>query len=122
MNNETTTPEIVPEVLPESPPEIMHEIMPEILEAEWDDGQMMALFDDLNRGAEVSHVQVRSSASVGPRDKQVTLSEARDLFSNREATAIQIQYSFDGQAWCDTLMVGEHTTKIIRTRQQFQNQ
>jgi hypothetical protein len=92
------------------------EILPEILEAEWDHGQVMALFDDLSRGAEVSHVQVRSNNSNRPQDQRATLDEASEMFRDRAAKAIQIQYRFDGQAWCDTLMVGEHTTKIIRTR------
>lgn len=98
------------------------EVLPEILEAEWDDGQVMALFDDLNRGAEVRHVQVRSAGSAGsagPQDRQVALDEACQLFRNRQVAAVQIQYNFEGEAWCDTLMVGQHTTKIIRTRQQF---
>lgn len=89
---------------------------PEMLEAQWDRDQVNALFDDLSAGAQVEHVQVRSSARGGPNDRAVTLEEARELFDSQDAKAIQIRYRFEEDTWCDTLMVQSDTVKIIRTR------
>jgi len=95
---------------------------PEILEAEWDYEQVDALFDDLDNGAEIQHVQVRSASSDGPanqpsqRDQAVTLREAQSLLKRGDAKAIQIRYAFDNESWCDTLMIGPNTIRIIRTR------
>lgn len=92
---------------------------PEILEAEWDHDQVDALFDDLEKGAEIQHVQVRSKPKDGPGDRAVTLRAAQELLRSGDAKAIQIRYSFNEQSWCDTLMVGPSTIRIIRTANAF---
>jgi len=91
------------------------------LEAEWDREQVNALFDDLQgaaelQQAEIHHVQVRTSAPNSPKDHQTTLGEARQLLASGEARAIQIRYTFNGETWCDTLMVFPELIRIIRTR------
>lgn len=92
-------------------------IEPEILEAQWDRQQVAALFHDLQQGdlqhrVVIQHVQVRSSLG----DRSMPLAEAQTLFAQGDAKAIQIRYQFDGQLWCDTLMVEPETTKVIRTQ------
>jgi len=89
---------------------------PELLEAEWDHAQVDALFDDLQQGAKIHHVQVRKTAQGRPQDCQTTLDEARTLLHLGAAKAIQIRYTFDDQNWCDTLMVLPQSIRIIRTR------
>ena len=89
---------------------------PEILEAYWDRDQVDALFDDLKQGADVSHVQVRTTSShQRPADATVTLEQARELLDDNHAKAIQIYYEYEGKAWCDTLMPMADTMHIIRT-------
>ncbi|TWU48661.1 hypothetical protein Poly51_45620 [Rubripirellula tenax] len=90
----------------------MNEPLPEILQAEWSSDQVMQLFADLSAGAVVQHVQLKSSRSDGT----VTLQNAVSAFAAREAQAIQIRYDFEGESWCDTIMPGDPTTKIIRNR------
>lgn len=97
-----------------------HETPPP-LEAEWDREQVNALFDDLQRAeetkqAEIHHLQVRTSSPSTPKDYQTTLQDARRLLETGEARAIQIRYTFDGELWCDTLMVFPESIRIIRTR------
>ncbi|GAA4443530.1 hypothetical protein [Novipirellula rosea] len=89
---------------------------PEILEAHWDREQVVQLFHDLSEGANVQHVQVRAASDGRAADQSVTLLEAKALFEQGEARAIQIRYDFDEQNWCDTLMVKPDEVHIIRTR------
>ncbi len=89
---------------------------PEILEAHWDREQVVQLFHDLSEGANVQHVQVRTVSDSRSQDQAVTLLEAKELLEKDEARAIQIRYDFDGQNWCDTLMVKPDEVHIIRTR------
>ncbi len=88
------------------------EPLPEILQAEWSADQVFQLFDDLRDGSDVQHVQMKSTQT----DATVTLSEARDAFAVKEAIAIQVRYVFENEMWCDTIMPGDPTTKIIRNR------
>ncbi|WP_153555535.1 hypothetical protein [Roseimaritima sediminicola] len=86
--------------------------LPEILQAEWARDQVLQLFADLAAGADVQHVQLRSSAT----DAAVALAEAQAAFAAGDAQAIQVRYVFEGEMWCDTIMPGNPTTKIIRNR------
>jgi hypothetical protein len=87
------------------------DLQPQVLQAQWDREQVNALFDDLQQGAEIQRVQARPSK----QDSGVTLQEARQLLEQGEATAIQIRYRYDGQDWCDTLIVGAESIRIVRT-------
>lgn len=86
--------------------------LPEILQAEWAKDQVQQLFDDLRDGANVQHVQLRSTNT----DATVTLAEAKLAFDCGEAKAIQVRYSFENERWCDTILPGDPTTKIVRNR------
>ncbi len=88
------------------------EPLPEILEAEWAKDQVLQLFDDLQAGADVHHVQLKTATS----DSSVTLAEALRSFIATDAHAIQVRYQFENEMWCDTIMPGDPTTKIIRNR------
>ena len=90
--------------------------LPEILEAHWDLEQVTNLFEDLQQGADVQHVQVRTASDECTEDRVVTLGRARELMRNGEAKAIQIRYEFDEKVWCDTMMIGADDVRIIRTR------
>ncbi|WP_372726006.1 hypothetical protein [Novipirellula sp.] len=89
---------------------------PELLEAHWGREQVVQLFQDLSEGATVEHVQVRTASDGRAADQSVTLLEAKAIFEKGDARAIQIRYGFDGQNWCDTLMVKPDEVHIIRTR------
>lgn len=89
-----------------------YEPLPEILQAEWAKDQVMQLFADLSAGADVQHVQLKSSRT----DATVSLAEAAQAFEVGEAQAIQVRYVFESEMWCDTIMPGDPTTKIIRNR------
>jgi hypothetical protein len=86
--------------------------LPEILQAEWAKDQVLQLFADLANGADVQHVQLKSSST----DATVPLAVAEAAFLADQAQAIQVRYSFEGEMWCDTIMPGSPTTKIIRNR------
>ncbi len=89
-----------------------NEPLPEILQAEWAKDQVLQLFADLAAGADVQHVQLRSSTT----DATVNLAAAEQAFAIGDAQAIQVRYVFEGEMWCDTIMPGDPTTKIIRNR------
>ncbi|QDT11967.1 hypothetical protein [Planctomycetes bacterium K23_9] len=89
-----------------------NEPLPEILQAEWAKDQVMQLFADLSEGADVQHVQMKSTAT----DATVTLAQAAAAFAAGDAEAIQVRYVFENEMWCDTIMPGDPTTKIIRNR------
>jgi hypothetical protein len=82
--------------------------LPEILQAEWAKDQVA----DLAAGANVQHVQLKSATT----DATVLLATAEAAFAADEAHAIQVRYVFEGEMWCDTIMPGNPTTKIIRNR------
>jgi len=86
--------------------------LPEILQAEWAKDQVLQLFADLAAGAQVKHVQLKSSST----DATVTLAVAEAAFAADDATAIQVRYLFEHEMWCDTIMPGNPTNKIIRNR------
>ncbi|EMI53967.1 hypothetical protein [Rhodopirellula sallentina] len=90
----------------------MNDDLPEILQAEWAKDQVMQLFADLSEGADVQHVQLKSSKT----DATVSLADAARSFAENDAQAIQVRYLFEGEMWCDTIMPGDPTTKIIRNR------
>jgi hypothetical protein len=86
--------------------------LPEILQAEWAKDQVLQLFADLAAGAQVQHVQLKSATT----DAVVPLAVAQAAFAANEAEAIQVRYVFEDEMWCDTIMPGIPTTKIIRNR------
>ena len=95
---------------------------PQILEAEWEPDQILLLLADLQRGSEtgqvqIEHVQLRTrDGQSNVHDQSATIADAEISFRDGTAKAIQLRYRFDGEAWCDTLMVGPQTTRVIRTR------
>ncbi len=88
------------------------EALPEILQAEWAKDQVLQLFADLAAGADVQQVQMKSPVTHA----SVSLATAAAAFAADEAQAIQVRYVFEGEMWCDTIMPGNPTTKIIRNR------
>jgi hypothetical protein len=86
--------------------------LPEILQAFWARDQVLQLFAELAAGAVVQHVQLKSATT----DDTVPLAAAESAFIADEAHAIQVRYQFEGEVWCDTILPGNPTTKIIRTR------
>ena len=86
--------------------------LPELLEAEWSSDQVRQLFIDLAAGAEVQHVQLRTATD----DRKATLAEAESAFIEALAKAIQVRYRYEGELWSDTILPGDPTTKIIRSR------
>jgi len=91
------------------------EASPQLLEANWENDRIVDLFDDLQLGAKLEYVQVRTRGGANSEERSATLQQARELFQSGEAIAIQIRYEFESQKWCDTLMVGPTSTRIIRT-------
>lgn len=93
----------------------------EVYHDDWSVEQIEQLFLDLAEGAEVEHVQLKRKSESGATrsdpiaDQQVSLREASDAFQRGDAIAIQIRYRFEGQVWCDTLMVREQDVRIVRT-------
>lgn len=87
---------------------------PEVLEAHWSREQVLALFADLARCAEIKRVQVRANRGQGMNNAATTLAEAERTFADGVAKAIQIHYEFDHQSWCDTLMVFPDHIRVIR--------
>lgn len=87
----------------------------EVYHDDWSYAQIEQLFLDLAAGAEVEHVQVRLADADRSADQAVTLQDASDAFHRGDATAIQIRYRFEGQVWCDTLMVRPSEVRIVRT-------
>ena len=89
---------------------------PEVLEAYWDRSQVDTLFADLQRGATIKRVHVRTAAaSHRPIDEAVSLEQARERLDDCHTKAIQIYYDFGGQGWCDTMFLLPDKIRIIRT-------
>ncbi|MCA9214765.1 MAG: hypothetical protein KDB27_16955 [Planctomycetales bacterium] len=92
---------------------------PEVFEAYWGRDQVDALFTDLERHAKVTHVQIRTLSDSQPRNSTVTLECAREMLDDSHVKAIQIHYEFDGDSWCDTLVLMPESIRIVRTTVPF---
>ena len=86
--------------------------LPEVLQAKWARDQVLQWFDDLSRGADIQHVQLKSIGTAAG----TTLADAMAAFVAGQARAIQVRYRFDGDSWCDTVLAGHSMSTIVRTR------
>jgi hypothetical protein len=91
------------------------EVPNSVLQADWDHERVAQLFADLQAGAHIIHVQVRTAVGKSPSDRETTLAEAHSLLDSGDAKAIQIRYDYEGQLWYDTLMVNNASIRVIRT-------
>lgn len=88
------------------------EPLPELLEDVWPLDRIVLLFEELEVGAEVEHVQLKRAG----RDAGVSLAEAAAAFQAGEALAIQVRYRFAGDTWCDTILPEGLHARIVRNR------
>jgi hypothetical protein len=87
---------------------------PELYEGDLDDDALDALFMDLAACAEIQNIRTRGAAAAdGP---PASLEVARSQLGSGAVTAVQILYRFEGEGWCDTLMVRPEGVRLVRVR------
>lgn len=84
-----------PIIDPDQQPCMMCDDFPCIAACEPNVQQVDKLFEDLQQGAEILHVQVRTVSDDGLQDRVVTLNKAHELLRSGQAKAIQVRYTFD---------------------------
>ncbi len=70
------------------------------------------LFDDLAACARVHSVQPRTAPQAAP--VRLTLDQARAGLHEGHLRAVQVRYTYDNKAWCDTLIAQEGGVRVVR--------
>jgi hypothetical protein len=84
--------------------------LPELHEALLDPEAVGALVVELQARCAIDSVQVRAGGGV----RRMALAEASALFQSGEASALQVRYAFEGDAWCDTLTRVAGEIRLVR--------
>jgi hypothetical protein len=106
-----------PDPEPSGPPKL-----PELQSATLDEGQLTALFHDLEACAEITEINAKFAAQgYVPEQGRLTLAEARELLAQRAARGVQIRYRYQDADWLDTLLVQGNAYRLVRIRPDFGN-
>ncbi|MDP2316359.1 MAG: hypothetical protein Q8P41_25905 [Pseudomonadota bacterium] len=92
------------------------EPLPDLHTSDLDPAAFGALFDDLERHAEVLDVLVKGDAARRASDVPVPLREAQAMLAAGLVRGVQIRYRWDGAEWRDTLMRAPLAIRIVRMR------
>ena len=85
-------------------------------EGELKGNELEAYFGDLAECADVTSIRVRGGHSRFSDGAAPDLKAAHEAITRGEVRAVQIRYRFEGQEWCDSLMVQEDSTRLVRSK------
>ena len=88
----------------------------DVYQAELDGALFEALFDDLERFAQIVSVHLKTGPEEHADEAHITLEKARLLMVLGRAHGIRIRYEHEGVEWIDTLLRGKSTIRLVRTR------
>lgn len=92
------------------------EPLPDLHTSDLDAATFAALFDDLERHAEVLDVLVKGDARANASDVPVPLREAQAMLAAGVVRGVQIRYRWEGAEWRDTLLRLPTNIRIVRMR------
>lgn len=90
--------------------------LPTLHETELNAEQMRELFVELDQGAKIHEVRVKSGSSVRSLATAVDLTALHAALSSRRHQAVQIIYTQAGRTWIDTLMPMKTYVRLVRMR------
>jgi len=79
---------------------------------------IQALFADYRDAARVFSVRVKGGFQVQAQGAN-DLSLALEALLSKAARGVQVHYLFEGERWCDTILVGPHGWRVIRSHGEF---
>ena len=88
--------------------------LPRVQSSVLDAETLVALFEDLERSAEMLSVLVKARPGTLASTQGCSLARARDLLQQRGALGVQLRYRFQGSLWADTLMVQGDEVRLVR--------
>lgn len=88
--------------------------LPDLHGAELDATTLARLFEDLADHAAVDEVVLKGAATSPAAPDRVTLETARAALTARAVRGAQVHYRWDGQRWCDTLLVTPGGWRVVR--------
>lgn len=92
------------------------EPLPDLHTADLDPATFAALFDDLERDAEVLDVLVKGAPTTHASEVPVTLREAQAMLAAGVVRGVQVRYRWEGAEWRDTLLRLPTTIRVVRMR------
>lgn len=92
------------------------EPLPDLHTSDLDPVTFAALFDDLERHAEVLDVLVKGDARGHASDLPVPLREAQAMLAGGLVRGVQIRYRWAGAEWRDTLLRLPIAMRVVRMR------
>lgn len=88
----------------------------EVYQGDLDGALFEALFDDLERFAQIVSVHLKSGPEAHADEAQITLEQARMLMVLGRAHGIRVRYVHEGIEWIDTLLRGKSTIRLVRMK------
>ncbi len=92
------------------------EPLPVLHTADLDPATFAALFDDLERCAEVLDVLVKGDAGRHASDVPVALRDAQSMLAAGLVRGVQIRYRWEGAEWRDTLLRLPTAIRVVRMK------
>lgn len=88
----------------------------ELTQADLDPATLAALFDDLERHAEVLDAYLKGAATVATAAADTPLRAAQAALQTGQARGVQIRYRWGGEEWRDTLIRTDAGVRLVRAR------
>lgn len=92
----------------------MSEPLPELCQGVMDSRMLNSFVRDLMELAEILNVIVKGGSQSHASATGLTLSEAVELLRRGELRGVQVHYTWDEEAWLDTLIGDGHQIRLVR--------
>ena len=89
---------------------------PELNQADLDWETVEALATDLKSCAQITEIQIKSSALSFAKPPVPTLDEALARLKSGESRGMQVRYRYQDQDWCDTLLWRNQGVRLVRMK------
>ncbi len=89
----------------------------ELHSADLDEATLTRLFEDLAGHAQVLEITLKAAAAQYAAAERVSLAAAQAALAQRGVRGAQIRYRWQGEIWCDTLLVTPAGWRIVRQRE-----
>lgn len=92
----------------------MSEPLPELCQGVVDDQMLESFVRDLTELAEILSVIVKGGSQSHASATGLALSEAVELLRRCELRGVQVHYTWNEEAWLDTLISDGHQIRLVR--------
>jgi hypothetical protein len=90
--------------------------LPELRTAELDAETLETLLADLATYTRIDSVQLKGGSEELCREARASLDGLRQLLLDKSVRGAQVRYHYEGDDWCDTLIVTDGGVRLVRMR------